>query len=138
MAAALTPDATLLSPITAGLRFRGPAEIQEVLEAAYAVIDDGVQAELVAPGVLFVQGSVAGHRVEETILARPGADGRVAELRLFIRPLSGLITLTAALGPELARRRGQRGRALILRLMLAPVAPVLRAGDAFAARLLSR
>jgi ketosteroid isomerase-like protein len=78
VAAALAPDATLFSPITAGLRFRGPAEIQEVLEAAYAVIDDGVQAELVAPGVLFVRGSVAGHAVEETILARPGAASAAA------------------------------------------------------------
>ena len=51
VAAALAPDATLLSPITTALRFRGPAEIQEVLEAAYAVIDDGVQARFRRRGV---------------------------------------------------------------------------------------
>lgn len=60
--------------------------------------------------------------------------GKVREIRLFIRPLPGLATLTAALAPRLARHRS-RWRAVAMSLLVDPLAFMTRAGEGIVARL---
>jgi hypothetical protein len=59
------------------------------------------------------------------------ADGRIAELTAFFRPMPGLAALAAALAPRVVVRRQGRLRATVARLAMAPIALLTRIGDVF-------
>ena len=66
-------------------------------------------------------GRIGKQRFAETLLFTLDDDGLIAEIEIFVRPMPGLLTMAAALGPRVARRRG-RMRALAVRLMMGPLA----------------
>jgi len=57
--------------------------------------------------------------------------GLIEEITVFIRPLPGLTTLTAALVPPIARKHG-RFRSAVARLLLTPLGLAARMGDRLA------
>jgi hypothetical protein len=127
----LAPDAVLRSPITDRLEFRGHDEIRAVMESVFATIDNIRYSADVGHNrtrVLFGRATVNGQPVEEAIRIELDEHERITEMTLFYRPLPGLATLTAALAPRVARKHGPM-RSLLARILLAPLAAVIRLGD---------
>ena len=117
--AAPSPDVTLVSPITEQFAFHGRRQVQDLLEVALTAIDGITYTDQVAEGrtvALFYEATVGATRLYEAQRLRLGADGLIAELTLYIRPLPALTLLMTRLGPELARRNGQPGLARLIPL----------------------
>lgn len=129
--ACFAADGELRSPVSRGVVFRGHDELRHVLACVYAAIGAVQVTEVVGEGSRFAlvhHSEVGGHRLEELMLVRLDADGRVAELRLFVRGMVELVGFAAAIAPPIARRRG-RGRALAVRALFTPLAALVRAGE---------
>ena len=87
---------------------------------------------------LFYRARVGRQEIEEATLLRLDGQARVREMTLFIRPLPGLAAVTAGLAPRLVRVRSGRSRGVLAGLLTGPLAPLTRAGDRLAVRLLGR
>jgi hypothetical protein len=137
MVACLAPDVVLVSPITDGFAFRGREQLRALLEDVMAVVDDVRYTTDVGDGstrVLRLEARVGPQRLVEALLVELAPDGLITRMELFVRPLPGLTTLAAALGPRVARRRSP-ARALAVRAMIAPLAFATRHGEGLGARL---
>jgi hypothetical protein len=137
MLACMAPDVTLKSPITDRFAFSGHAQVRNLLEDVYAVMDDVRYHADVGDQhtrLLTLEGRVRGRRLDEAILITLDDHGLITHLQLFIRPLPGLTAIAAALGPRVARRRS-RTRALVVRAMIAPLAFMTRHGEGAGSRL---
>jgi hypothetical protein len=66
--------------------------------------------------------------VEGMDVLRLDRDGKVLEIRLFVRPRPGLAALAAALAPRVAKRRS-RFLAAVAALIVGPLGPITRVGD---------
>lgn len=138
--ALLAPDAVLHSPISGRAHFHGHAQLDPLFRAVFAVMSGVRLLEAVGEGDMraFVFAARAGGRdLEETAIVRFDEQARIRELTIFIRPLTGLAALAAALAPRLAADSGRgRLRAGVLTAMLKPLAAMTAFGDGPAVRLL--
>jgi hypothetical protein len=117
--AALSPDVTLVSPITEQFTFRGHRQVRTLLDVALAAIDDITYTDQVAEGrtvALFYEARIGATRLHEAQRLRLGDDGLISHITLYVRPLPALTALMTRLGPELARRNGQSGLARLIPL----------------------
>ncbi|MEU8085529.1 nuclear transport factor 2 family protein [Micromonospora sp. NPDC049101] len=117
--AALSPEVTLVSPITDRFTFQGRQQVRDLLEVALTAIDGITYTDQVAEGrtvALFYEAQVDGRRICEAQRLRLRPDGLITEITLFIRPLPALTRLMTRLGPELAGRNGQPGLARLIPL----------------------
>ncbi len=117
--ASLSPDVTLVSPITDQFTFRGHRQVGNLLEVALAAIDDLTYTDQVAEGrtvALFYEARIGATRLCEAQRLRLDATGLISEITLYVRPLPALTLLMTRLGPELARRNGQTGMARLIPL----------------------
>lgn len=116
---ALSPDVTLVSPITEQFTFRGHQQVRTLLDVALAVIDDITYTDQVTEGrtaALFYEARIGTTRVYEAQRLRLGDDGLISDITLYVRPLPALTLLMTRLGPELARRNGQPALARLIPL----------------------
>jgi hypothetical protein len=125
---ALADDVVLRSPLTGRFTFDGKDAIRALFETAYEKFDGLEYHTVIGDRVLVGSATVNGQPFEETMVMDLGEDGRVTEITLFIRPLTGLTAVMAALGPALARKNGRRTAGL-LRVLTAPLVAATRAGD---------
>ncbi|MFC0006565.1 nuclear transport factor 2 family protein [Micromonospora siamensis] len=128
----LAPDVEVISPLTARFRFHGPAQVGDMLAAAYEVIDGIRFHTAVGAGdtrALLFHGTVDGQQVEEAQLIRLDAAGLIRELTLFGRPLPALTAVMRRLGPPLLRRQGRPGLARFVAVATRPLATMTRVGD---------
>lgn len=131
LVATLRPDARLVSPITDRFAFTGHAQLRNLFEDVLAVVDEGAHTLDVGDDrtrAMKLVGRIGKQRFAETMLFTLDEDGLIAEIEIFVRPMPGLLTMAAVLGPRVARRRG-RMRAVALRLMMGPLARMARAGE---------
>jgi hypothetical protein len=127
LVATLAPDVVLHSAVTAT-----PFEGRETVGELYAsVIDSFEHVEVVDefPSgdtyAFFWRGRIEGRFVEGADRLRLAGDGKVREITVVGRPLSGLSTFLTAIGARFARRtRGERVAAL-LRATALPLPPTL-------------
>lgn len=131
-AVCLHQDVTLISPLTDQFRFQGQEQVRGLLQAAFTAVS-GIhfhtevrQGSTVA---LFYRARVGDQEMEEAQLLRLDEGGQVREITLFIRTLPALTALMSALGPELARKRGNRPLAALLTVSTAPLHAMTRLGD---------
>jgi hypothetical protein len=132
--ATMAPDVVLRSPISDRVSFTGHEEMRELLEAVFETISDieyFVDIGDERTRALFYRGRVGRQPVEEATRATLNEDGLISELTMFFRPLPGLATLAAELGPRVTRRRHGPARALLGHLLLAPLAALTRIGERF-------
>jgi hypothetical protein len=137
MLACMAPDVTLKSPITDRFAFSGHAQMRDLLEDVYSVIEDVrylADAGDARTRLLTLEGRVRGQRLDEAMLVTLDDEGLITRMELFVRPLPGLTALAATLGPRVARRRS-RTRALAVRTMIAPLAFMTRHGEGAGSRL---
>src|SRR5690349_6398010 len=117
--ACLAPDVELISPLTGKFRFQGPAEVTEVLSAAFEVIHGIRYHTEVGDGdvrALFYYGVAGREPLEEAQLLRLDGAGLIRELTLFGRPMPALTEVMAGIGPRLLRRQKQHGLARLVGL----------------------
>ncbi|MDR7279618.1 nuclear transport factor 2 family protein [Catenuloplanes atrovinosus] len=117
--AALSPDVTLVSPITERFTFQGHRQVRTLLDVALAVIDDLTYTDQVAEArtvALFYEARIGTTRLYEAQRLRLGDDGLIHHITLYVRPLPALTLLMTRLGPDLARRNGQPGLARLIPL----------------------
>jgi len=136
----LAPDVVLHSAVT-----RTTFDGRETVGELYAsVIDSFEQLEVVdefsAEGTyaFFWRGRIEGRFVEGADRLRLDGDGKVREITVLGRPLSGLATFLTAIGARFARRRRGRGVAAALRLSARPLPPMFAALDPVTRWLLRR
>jgi hypothetical protein len=127
---ALADDVVLRSPLTDRFTFDGKDAIRALFEAAYEKFDGLEYHTVIGDRVLVGSATVNGQQFEETMVMDLAEDGRITEITLFIRPLTGLTAVMAALGPALARKNGRRTAGL-LRVLTAPLVAATRSGDRF-------
>jgi hypothetical protein len=130
--ACLAPEVELISPLTEQFRFHGPAQVIDVLAAAFEVISEINYHTEVGTGetrALFYYGRVGGRPLEEAQLLRLNADGLIRELTLFGRPLPALTDVMAGIGPRLLRRQRQPRLARLVGVATAPLAAMTRLGE---------
>jgi len=128
---ALAPDVVLYSPITESFQFRGRDDALAVLTIVSEAMEDVEHYDLVGAGDVWSQrfrARVRGRLVEGMDLVRLDEQGRVRELKVFIRPLPGLAVFAAVVAPPVGRRRGVV-TSIVLRLLLEPLAAMTRHGD---------
>ena len=134
----IADDVVLNSPITGAFRFHGRDEILDLLRAVRNVYETLEYTAIFGSGDAWAQvfrATIRGTPMEGTDIMRLDGDGRVREFTVFFRPLSGLATLAAALGPAVAPTRP---RAIALRALAAPLAAATRLGERIVPRLAGR
>jgi hypothetical protein len=137
MLACMAPAVTLKSPITDSFTFTGKAQMRDLLEDMFSVVE-GIRYLADAGDdhtrLLKLEGRVGRQRLDEAMLVTLDDEGWITHMELFVRPLPGLTALGAALGPRVARRRG-RLRALAVKAMITPLALMTRHGESVGSRL---
>jgi hypothetical protein len=131
-AACLHQDVTLISPLTEQFRFQGREQVRVLLSAAFTAISGihfHTEVRQDSTVALFYRGRVGHQEMEEAQLLRLDETGHIREVTRFIRTLPALTALMSALGPELARRRGNRPLAALLAASTAPLHAMTRLGD---------
>jgi len=138
VAALLSTDAVLRSPITALVQLEGRETIRELLQIVFAQVEPNEVIAELASGederMLIVRSSVRGEPFEEAVWLRFDEQGLIAELTVFIRPAPALLAFMAAIGPPLAARRS-RAAGMAAAAMTRPLAALMHHGDPLAVRL---
>jgi hypothetical protein len=86
-------------------------------------------------GFLVGRAKVDGLEIEFVDHLRFGADGRIAEITVFFRPLPAAAAALRQIGARLGRRKS-RARGAVISILARPLALMTRIGDAIGARLL--
>jgi hypothetical protein len=122
----LADDIVIRSPLTDRITFDRHT-IRPLFETVYEKFV-GLTYTAISDRVLVGRATVNGQPIEETLLLTFNDDNKITEITLFIRPLTGLTAVMAALGPTLARKNGRRTAGL-LKVMTAPLVAATRSGD---------
>ena len=119
--ALLAPNIIIRSPITTLIRFEGIDQTGDLFRRVFSVVSGIRFYETVGNDgktqVIFWRGRVGKHYLEEANLLRLNAQGRIAEMTMFMRAVPGLLALATELASSLASRQG-RLRSYIVRFML--------------------
>lgn len=127
----LAPDVVLHSAVTR-TTFDGRETVGEVYAA---VIDSFEEVEVVDEfssedtHAFFWRGRIDGRFVEGADRLRLDGAGKVREITVVGRPLSGLATFLTGIGARFARRRRGRAVAAMLRATARPLPPMFAALD---------
>lgn len=134
---ALSPEIVLRSPVVRA-PFRGRAAARELYSVLFQTLGEvEITAELAGAEdthVFFWLAKVAGRRIEGADLMRYDEQGRIAEIRVLIRPLVSIAVFASAVGPALTARRSPT-RGALARLLTLPLKGILTLVDVAASRL---
>jgi ketosteroid isomerase-like protein len=134
---AFAPDAVVRSPITSGLTFTGREQIRAILEVVQAGFEDLRYTDELRDGdraVLVASTRMGGAELELVDHLRLDADGRVAEMTVFFRPMPAVAVSMRVIGSGLARRRSGTLAALVS-LLTRPLGLITAIGDRIGVRL---
>jgi hypothetical protein len=127
----LASDVVLHSAVT-----RSTFEGREVVGEVYAAVIDSFEAVEIVDEfwsedthVFFWRGRIDGRFVEGADRLRFDASGKVREITVVGRPLSGLATFLTGIGARFARRRRGPAVATMLRTTARPLAPMFATLD---------
>jgi ketosteroid isomerase-like protein len=95
----LADDVVFHSPVQT---YRGRDQVVHLLATVGTVIDD-IKATRTLDGVTFFVARVEEHPVDGVLDERAGADGRITEIMLMMRPLAALQAAVARITRTLAR-----------------------------------
>ena len=101
---ALHPQVVFKSPVVFG-RYEGAEPVAQILRAAFETFEDfRYLDELGGDEVhaLLFEARVGDREVEGIDIIRAASDGRIAELTVMLRPMSGVIAMAEAMGPKVA------------------------------------
>jgi hypothetical protein len=115
MMAAFAPDATLVSPISGRMVFRGHDDVRHLLSVVYTTLKDLRWSEEIGDGdrrVLYGECRIGPVRMSDAMVFDLAADGRIKTVRPHLRPWLALTVFALVIGPKVARRPGVVRRAL--------------------------
>lgn len=122
----LAPDVVVHSAIT-GIPFHGRDVITDLYSSLFEALDDFRVTEEFREGdthAFFWEAHIGGRYVAGADRLRTDPAGRVREVTIVGRPLTGLSTFVTDIGFQFARRRRGLRIARILRLTALPLAPM--------------
>ena len=135
----LADDVVFHSPVITDPGFEG----RESVAALYAMVFDAMTDveythELGDEGahILVANARVLGKPFKATTLLEFNADGKIGEIWVMVRPLSGVVAIAEAIGSRLAKRRGP-GLGPAVRALLKPLAGLAAATDGVGSRLIA-
>jgi SnoaL-like domain len=137
LVALLADDVVFHSPVIADPGFEG----RDSVAALYTMIFDAFSDieythELGDDARLLVNNArVLGKSIKATTLLEFNADGKIREIWVMVRPLTGVVAIAEAIGSRLAKRQGP-GRAPALRAMLKPLTGLANVTDRIGSRLI--
>jgi SnoaL-like domain len=102
---ALLADRVVFNSPVAHKPFEGREVVAQVLAFAAATFEDFRYVDEVADGdsvALIFRARVGDRELQGLDFVRTGADGLVEELTVMVRPMSGLVALTEAMGAKVA------------------------------------
>jgi ketosteroid isomerase-like protein len=123
----LAPDVTLHSAVT-GTPFEGDDTVSELYASVIASFEEVEVVDELSDGdtvVFFWRGRIEGRFVEGADRLRLDGAGKVREITITGRPLSGVATFLTGIGPRFARQRRGRAVASALRLTARPLPSML-------------
>lgn len=133
---ALAPDVVMYSPILMS-PFNGRDAAIELFEVLFGAIGKLKLTHELSAGdthVFFWRADIGPDTIEGTDLLRFNETGKIAEIRVLIRPLVDIGKFAAAIGPPLAAKRGF-GRGPLTRALILPLKAILAMADAISTRL---
>jgi hypothetical protein len=98
LTAVVAHDVVFHSPVQT---YRGREQVVHLLATIGGVLD-GLEVTREVDGVSFIAAHVGEHPVDGVLVERAGADGRIAEITLMMRPLAALQAAVARLTRTLA------------------------------------
>ena len=128
----LSPDVSLTSPLTDQFRLQGTDQLRDFLAAAFTAVKGIRFHTQTGQGnnyALAYWATVGSQPFEEAQLLVLDDRGHISQITLFGRPLPALTALMISLGPDLARRQGRRGLAMVLRASATPIHAMVTSGD---------
>jgi len=134
---ALSPAVVLHSPIVR-TPFRGRSAARELFAVLFETLGEvEITGELTDADshAFFWRANVTGRVIEGVDLLRYDEQGKIAEIRVSIRPLVDIAVFAAAIGPPLAARRNPV-RGALARLLMLPLKGILTVADTVASRLI--
>jgi SnoaL-like domain len=137
--ALLADDVVFHTPDIAEPGFHGRDSVATVLGIVVDVVTDiEYTHELGDEGtrILVNNGRVLGKPIKATTLLSFGADGKIREISVMVRPLSGVVAFVEAIGPRLAERRGP-GLAAVVGALSKPLVWLAAVAERVGSRLIA-
>ena len=104
MVATLADDVVLHSPVSFK-PFEGREAVAQLFEILVRTFEDFRYTDDL-PGdevhAMIFRARIGDREVEGLDLLRPGPDGRIVDFTVMVRPLTGVVALAEAVGPQLA------------------------------------
>lgn len=122
--ALLADDVVFHSPVISDQGFEGRESVAVLLDIVLAAIGDVEYTHELGDDrvrVLVANGRVLGRPIKSTTLLEHDGDGRIREIWVMARPLTGAVAIAEAIGSQLAARRGP-GRGAAVRALSKPLA----------------
>jgi hypothetical protein len=136
--ATLAPDVTLYSAVTA-VPFEGRDLVADAYRSVLESFDELRIVDEFESGdthAFFWEGRMGGRPVWGADRIRLDAEGKVREITVLGRPMSGVATFLTEIGFRLARRRRGKLVARLLRLSALPLPPMLSLLDPVTRRII--
>ena len=124
LVALLADDVVFHSPVIADPGFEGRDSVAALLAIVLDAITDVEYTHELADGdtrILVANGQVLGKPIKATTLLEFNADGKIRDIWVMVRPLTGVVAIAEAIGTPLAKRRGP-GRGPAVRALSKPLA----------------
>jgi hypothetical protein len=134
----LAPDVTLYSAVTA-VPFEGRDLVADTYRSVLESFDELRIVDEFESGdthAFFWEGRMGGRPVWGADRIRLDADGKVREITVLGRPMSGVATFLTEIGFRLARRRRGKLVARLLRVSALPLPPMLSLLDPVTRRII--
>jgi SnoaL-like domain len=134
----LAPDVVFHSPLISS-PFEGKAQVSDLFRVVTEEIlfKDELEYthECMADDTLVVvfRSRVAGKKVEGVDVMKLDGEGKLRDITVFLRPLTGTAAVASVLSPRLGGR-GNRARERMVRTALSPLLGMTRLFDSIAAR----
>jgi hypothetical protein len=139
LVALLADDVVFHSPVIADPGFEGRDSVATLLAIVLdAVTDVEYTHELGDEGarILVNNARVLGKPMKATTLLAFDTDAKTREIWVMVRPLTGVVAIAEAIGPQLAKRRGP-GRAAAVRALSKPLAGLAAVAERVGSRLIA-
>ena len=139
VAAQLADDVVFHSPVIGTEAFAGKAAVTELIAVVLDALEDVVftHDQAVEGGhILLSNASVLGKPVKTSTLLELDDAGRIREIWVMARPLTGLAAIAEAMGSGLVERRNP-GRGGAIRVLSKPLAGMAVLTDRIGARLIT-
>jgi deazaflavin-dependent oxidoreductase (nitroreductase family) len=133
LAGLLADDVVFHSPVIADPGFEGRGSVTELHAILLQAIKDLEYTHELGDGsvhFLVANGRVLGKPIKSTTILEFNEEGKVREMWVMVRPLTGLVAIGEAIGSELAKRRRPSLRAVVRALSkpLAGLAAMMERG----------